>query len=146
MRVDELIRVLNLQSHPRENGFFRETYRSTDSTAIYFLLKADGFSEMHRLQFDEIFHFYAGAPAELLLLKPDGSGEIIRIGNRIEAGEIPQVVVPRNCWQGMRSIGEFTLLGTTVAPPFEYAHYQSGNREELIQQYQSFAELIRKLT
>ena len=159
MNCDELIRLLNLQPHPRENGFFRETYRSDESTsagryggarsrstAIYFLLKAGGFSEMHRLQSDEIFHFYLGAPAELLLLKNDGQGEIIPIGNQIEAGERPQVVVPRSCWQGMRSTGEYTLLGTTVAPGFEYADYESGSREELIRQYPQFAELIRKLT
>jgi predicted cupin superfamily sugar epimerase len=160
MTADELIHILKLQPHPRENGFFRETYRSDEiilapskystprsySTAIYFLLKSGGFSEMHRLQSDEIFHFYFGAPVEMLLLKSSGEGEIIHIGNRLELGETPQVVVPRGCWQGMRSTGDFTLLGTTVAPGFDYSDYESGNREELISQYPAFADLIRKLT
>ena len=159
MTAEEVIRALRLQPHPREKGFYRETYRSDESiaplryqeprsfsTAIYFLLKANGFSEMHRLHSDEIFHFYAGSPAEMLLLKGDGEGEIIRIGNRLELGEFPQVVVPRNCWQGMRTTGDFTLLGCTVAPGFEYSDYETGIREELVQKYPTFADLIRKLT
>jgi uncharacterized protein len=153
MTADEVIRILRLQPHPKENGFYRETYRSDQlagshsySTAIYFLLKSDGSSEMHRLKSDEVFHFYFGAPAEMLVLKSDGQGEIVRLGNRLEAGETPQLVVPRGCWQGMRSTGEFTLLGTTVAPGFEYEDYESGNREELTQNYPDFADLIRKLT
>jgi predicted cupin superfamily sugar epimerase len=94
----------------------------------------------------KIFHFYRGAPAEMLLLKNDGTGEIIHIGDGIEQGETPQVVVPRGCWQGIYSTGEFTLLGTTVAPGFEYDDYESGNRQELISQYPAYADLIRKLT
>ncbi|MCI0603086.1 cupin domain-containing protein [bacterium] len=160
MAADDLIRILKLQPHPKENGFYMETYRNDEiasvplryngprsfSTAIYFLLKAGGFSEMHRLQSDEIFHFYRGAPAEMLLLKSDGQTEVIRIGNRVELGEMPQVVVPRGCWQGMLSTGDFTLLGTTVAPGFEYSDYESGNRAELISKYPAFAGLIRRLT
>ena len=160
MTADEVIRLLKLQPHPKENGFFVETYRSNEkievasrfggsrsfSTAIYFLLTADGFSEMHRVASDEIFHFYRGAPARLLLLKPDGEGAVVQIGDRIEQGDVPQFVVPRDCWQGMHSTGDWTLLGTTVAPGFEYADYESGSRRELIAQYPAFADLIRKLT
>lgn len=161
MTADDLIQLLHLKPHPKENGFYFETYRSDEvisvasryngprscSTAIYFLLKKGGFSEMHRLQSDEIFHFYRGAPAELLLLNSnDGSGEIIRVGDRVEQGERPQVVVPRGCWQGMRSTGEFTLFGTTVAPGFDISDYESGNREDLIEKYPAFTELILQLT
>ncbi len=82
----------------------------------------------------------------MLLLKSDGQGEIVHIGNRLDKGETPQMIVPRGCWQGMRCTGEFTLLGTTVAPGFEYADYESGNRAELIRQFPAFADLICKLT
>jgi predicted cupin superfamily sugar epimerase len=163
MTADDLIRILKLQPHPTEGGFYVETYRSNEiipgaatplrynaprcySTAIYFLLKAGAFSEMHRLQSDEIFHFYMGEAAEMLLLKSDGQGEIVHIGNRLDKGETPQMIVPRGCWQGMRCTGEFTLLGTTVAPGFEYADYESGNRAELIRQFPAFADLICTLT
>lgn len=163
MTADEVIRLLKLQPHPRERGFFVESYRSADrvsweslsgryegtrvySTAIYFLLKKGSFSEMHRLRSDEIFHFYLGAPAEILLLHPDKTGEVARLGNNLEEKERPQIVVPRGTWQGIRTTGDFTLMGTTVAPGFEYSDYESGNRTELIALYPQFATLIRELT
>ena len=142
MNAQEIISMLNLQPHPREDGYFVETYRSTDrvtwealpafyhgtrsfSTAIYFLLTANGFSEMHRLRSDEIFHYYAGAPAEMLQLA-ENSGRVLRLGNDLAKEESPQIVVPRNVWQGMKTTGEFTLFGCTVAPGFEYSDYESG--------------------
>ena len=163
MTADEIIDLLQLKPHPKEDGFFVETYRSAESfsweslparyngarnhsTGIYFLLKAGGFSEMHRLRSDEIFHFYSGAPADLLLLFPDGDGSLLRIGADLQAGERPQVVVPRGCWQGLRTTGEFTLLGTTVAPGFDYSDYESGKRDELTSQYPKFAMLIQQFT
>jgi hypothetical protein len=163
MTADEIIRRLKLQPHPRENGFFAETYRADDkvswdalsgrydgtrsySTAIYFLLKQGAFSEMHRLRSDEVFHFYLGAAAELLLLHSNGTGELTRLGSGLDAGERPQIVAPRGTWQGIRSTGDFTLMGTTVAPGFEYSDYGSGSREELVAQYPQFADLIRQLT
>lgn len=163
MNAQEVIRLLDLKPHPREDGFFVETYRSTDriswealpgsysgdrcfSTAIYFMLVAGGFSEMHRVRSDELFHYYMGDPAEMLLLLPHGEGRIVRFGNHLEAGEVPQIVVPRNAWQGMLTTGEYTLFGNTVAPGFEYSDYESGNREELIGLYPQFAEKIAKLT
>lgn len=163
MNADDIIRKLNLQPHPREKGYFVETHRSSEktggvgvparyngarphSTAIYFLLNEGGFSEMHRLHSDEVFHFYLGAPAEMLLLFENGEGKILRFGNNLELDEVPQIVVPRNTWQGMRPLGDFALFGCTVSPGFDYADYQSGNREQLIRQYPAYAELITKLT
>ena len=163
MNADEIIRLLNLQPHPREAGFFVETHRSADrvawealpatydgtrcfSTAIYFLLKGEGFSEMHRLRSDEIFHFYKGVPVEILLLFPDGSGKILRLGNDLEAGEVPQIIVPRNVWQGMIPLGGYTLLGSTVSPGFEYSDYESGQRENLMREYPQWSEAIARRT
>ena len=163
MTAEEVIRLLKLQPHPKERGYFVETYRSADkvsweslsgryegtrvySTAIFFLLKKGSFSEMHRLRSDEIFHFYLGSPAEILLLHPDGNGVLERLGNNLEAEESPQIVVPRGTWQGIRTTGDFTLMGTTVAPGFEYSDYESGNREELVAKYPQFAYLIGQLT
>ena len=155
--------MLNLQPHPKEDGYFIESYRSLErfsweslparyhgarshATAIYFLLKKGGFSELHRLRSDEIFHFYFGAPVELLLLSAEGKGELLKLGNQLENGERPQLVIPRGCWQGLRATGEYSLLGTTVAPGFEYSDYESGDREELIRQYPAYADLIRQLS
>jgi predicted cupin superfamily sugar epimerase len=163
MKPDQIIRQLGLQPHPKEKGYFVETYRSREKltweslparydgtrsycTAIYFLVTKDGFSEMHRLKSDEIFHFYSGSPAELLLLHQNGKGEIIFVGNDLEKGERPQILVPAGCWQGMRTTGEYTLFGCTVSPGFEYSDYEQGKRELLAQQYPQYKEKIVQLT
>lgn len=146
MKAQDIINLLQLKPHPEEKGYFVETYRSRFSTAIYFLLTPEGFSEMHRLKSDEVFHFYAGDPAELLLLPADGKGQILKFGNSIENGERPQIIIHAGSWQGMRTTGQYTLFGCTVSPGFEYADYEKGSRKELIQRYPEFAEKIKQLT
>jgi hypothetical protein len=118
------------------------------STAIYYLLEPGTFSEMHRLKSDEIFHFYAGDAVEMLQLHADGSGQIVRIGNRLAAGERPQVVVPRGVWQGSRLApgGAWALLGCTVSPGFEFEDYDAATREELCAGWPSFSQIVRELT
>ncbi len=163
----EIIEALGLQPHPIEGGFFRETYRSEGvipagslpvlyqgrgdrsyGTAIYYLLTADTFSEMHRLPTEEVFHFYAGSPMRMLQLFPDGAGREVVIGPDVLAGQQPQVVVPPGVWQGSRLEpgGAFILLGATMAPGFDYADYEQGRRSELTAQYPDHAEAIRFLT
>jgi predicted cupin superfamily sugar epimerase len=163
--AEEIIQHLALVPHPCEGGYFRQTYRSQlmipadvlpkeyagercASTAIYYLLTPGTFSEMHRLPTDEVFHFYLGDPVEMLQLHPDRRGEVIRIGTNLAGGELPQVLAPGGVWQGARLSprGQFALLGTTVAPGFEYADYTSGRRDELITAFPDFAEMITSLT
>ncbi len=170
-KVEEIIEKLELQKHPIEGGYFSETYRSplkidckklipgyqqqqehlhSLSTAIYYLLIPGTFSELHRLPIDEIFHFYAGSPVEMLQLFPDGSGKKILIGNDISKGHSPQVIAPAGVWQGTRLLEEsenaYALMGTTMAPGFDFADYTSGNRLELIESYPQYKELIMLLT
>jgi len=159
--AEEIIENLNLQKH-QEGGFFSETYRSTEvvtqskwknrpfSTAIYYMLTADTFSEMHRLTQDEIFHFYIGDPVEMLHLYPNGEGKKVILGTDINSNMSPQVIIPAGVWQGARlcpggSCG-YALMGTTVSPGFEYVDYLSGEREKLIRQYPQFKDLISLLT
>ena len=163
--LEQLIAALELKPHPREGGHFAETYRSTltlpsetmgglfpgprpAGTAIYYLLTPAGFSEMHRLPGDEIFHFYLGDPVEMLLLYPDGSGHTATLGTDILAGMRPQIVVPSGVWQGARLApgGRFALLGATMAPGFDYADYEAGARDELLYLHPTFEEMIRALT
>ena len=150
MNAEQIIQHLRLAKHPAEGGYFRETYRSPDSTAIYYLITPDSFSAMHRLSGDEIFHHYLGDAVEMLMLHPGAGGksEIVRIGKNLAAGESPQVLVPARTWQGSRLLpgGSFALLGCTVAPPFEYANYQHGQRDQLIAEFPDQAEKIRALT
>lgn len=164
MNIRDIIRILKLEKHPLEGGFFTETYRSKltlndgrlkhgepvrpIATAIYYLLTPKCFSEMHRLESDEIFHFYLGDPVEILQLFPDGRGKVIRLGIDIRKGYHPQVVVNGKVWQGCRLVpgGEFALLGTTMSPGFMFAEYESGKRDDLIPKYPDHRELITSLT
>jgi len=165
LNSEKLKALLHLVPLPIEGGYFAETYRSPDavtpealpgryhgsrtmSTAIYYLLEAGSFSEMHRIASDEIFHFYLGDPVEMLQLWPDGQGKQIVIGPDLEAGMLPQVVVPRGVWQGSRLVagGKLALLGCTVSPGFEYADYERGIREKLVSHYPQARDLICALT
>ena len=163
--ADQIIALLKLTPHPKEGGYFIETYRSPETisektlpsryrgmrpfgTAIYYLLTPEAFSAMHRLNSDEIFHFYLGDPVEMLQLWPDGSGKVLILGCDILNGMQPQVIVPKGVWQGGRVLkkGRFALFGTTVSPGFEFADYESGQREDLIKSYSQFRDLITVLT
>ncbi|MEZ5357866.1 MAG: cupin domain-containing protein [Candidatus Zixiibacteriota bacterium] len=164
----EIIALLKLQPHPHEGGYFYETYRCdevidrdclpgrydgsrTISTAIYYLLTPDTYSAWHRLRSDEIFHFYLGDPVTMFNLFPDGSSKIITLGQDIMAGQQVQVVVPKGTWQGaiLAEGGQFALLGTTVAPGFEYDDYgvpSDAEVEMLVSQFPEKENVIRKLS
>lgn len=134
-RASELIHLLNLNAYP-EGGCFREVYRSSNLvhlpgsqeerralTTMYYLLHAGEYDSWHRLSSDEVWHYYEGAPLELIWIEP-GAGECARrlIG---EAGGLskPVAVVPAGCWQMARTTGEYTLVGCTVGPGFEREDY-----------------------
>lgn len=160
----EIIEKLALKPHP-EGGYYRETYRADEiipatalasrysgarsiSTCIYYMLDANTFSTMHRVQSDEVYHFYCGDPLELLLLHPNGKTEVVVVGSDIAAGHHPQFVIPRGVWQGSRVKpgGAFSLIGATVAPGFDFADFEIGTRADLIASYPAEKELISALT
>ncbi len=165
MTAEEIKRRLGLEAHPREGGYFVQTWRSDEQippsvlpsrysgpraagTAIYYLLEPSNFSEMHRLASDEVFHFYLGDPVEMLQLHPDGSSRVVLLGSDLSAGMLPQLVVPKNVWQGSRLVpgGKVALLGCTVSPGFDYADYETGKCAELSSQYPDEATRIALLT
>ncbi len=125
----EIIEALSLRTHP-EGGHFRETFRDqrttggrAASTAIYYLLAKGERSHWHRVDAAEIWHWYAGAPLLLSIASPDGVS-IHRLGNDLLAGETPQAVVPAGHWQSAESLGDWTLVGCTVAPGFEFGGFE----------------------
>lgn len=132
LSAQDIIARLGLQPHP-EGGHFREAFRDAHrtaegravSTAIYFLLAAGERSHWHRVDAVEIWHWYAGAPLELSVSSADaGPVEALLLGPALFNGEEPQRVVPRGAWQAARSLGEWTLVGCTVAPGFEFAGFE----------------------
>ena len=165
--AEQIIASLQLQPHPIEGGYFRETYRAKATvpaeflptgyprvgsrslgTSIYYMLTRDTFSEMHRLPTEEVFHVYLGGPVRMLQLFEDGAGSEVILGSDVLAGEHPQWIVPPGVWQGSRLEPgvEFVLLGATVAPGFDYADYEQGVRAELVVRYPEWAEQITRLT
>ena len=120
----DIIRLLDLKPHP-EGGYFRETFRDSGSagrspsTAIYFLLTAGEVSRWHRVDAAEVWHFYRGAPLELRIGK-----QVYVLGSDIDEAQAPQIVVPPNEWQSAQSLGDYTLVGCTVAPGFEFANFE----------------------
>jgi predicted cupin superfamily sugar epimerase len=127
-----------------------DVYRGdrTYSTAIYFLLTPDTFSAMHRIPTDEIFHFYAGDPVTLFRLNADGRAETMILGSDLAAGERPVCIVPGGVWQGSRLVagGRWGLLGTTVAPGFEFDDLEMGTRADLLARFPQHADTLARFT
>ncbi|HEV7507158.1 MAG TPA: cupin domain-containing protein [Thermoanaerobaculia bacterium] len=134
MTAEEVIALLRLAPHP-EGGFYRQTFRGLKvgteadgeryaSTAIYYLLSAGRISTWHRVvDADEVWHYYAGAPLELTMADGPKRSTMI-LGSDLAAGQRPQGVVPVGVWQTARSLGEWTLVGCTVSPGFQYESFE----------------------
>ncbi len=131
LTAQDIIRMLGLKPHP-EGGHFRETFRdSTEradgraaSTAAYYLLARGERSHWHRLDAAEIWHWYSGAPLQLEIASAPGRIEHLTLGGDISAGLRPQAVVPANSWQAAQTTGDWTLVGCTVAPGFDFAKHE----------------------
>jgi len=132
MTAGQIIQFLNLKPHP-EGGHFAETFRDgalsggkrAASTAIYFLLARGERSHWHRVDATEVWHYYAGSPLKLEIADADdGPIRRLRLGADFSTGERPQAVVPRRAWQAAESLGDWTLVGCTVAPGFEFAGFE----------------------
>ena len=129
MQADDIILELNLAAHP-EGGHYRETFRDepvngrSQSTAILYLLKAGEVSHWHRVDAVEIWHWHAGAPLQLSQSVDGEKVQDMVLGNDLAKGQLPQIVVPVNAWQSARSLGDWTLVGCTVSPGFEFGGFE----------------------
>lgn len=165
LTAENVIELLGLAPLPIEGGFFRRSYSSAERLpgatlparyagdrelcgAIYYLLRAADFSALHRLQTDEIYHFYLGDPVELLVLEPGGGHALHVLGPDLAGGQQVQLVVAHGSWQGsrVRPGGQFALLGTTMAPAYDQSDFELGRRADLAAQYPAAGELIAALT
>ena len=132
----EIIARLELRPHP-EGGHYRETFRDQRidgqgracATAIYFLLRRDAPSHWHRIDATEIWHYYAGSPLTLRIAHEGCAPHLLRLGPDVAAGERPQAIVPASAWQAAESTGDWTLVGCTVAPAFEFAKFEMAPKD-----------------
>ena len=164
-----LIQKFSLLPHP-EGGFFRESFRSTSnvttvsrsisnellepnksaSTAIYFLVVPGNVSRLHKIVSDEVWHFYLDGSLNIIELCDDNDSmfKLTRLGSDIVAGEIPQYVVKGDTWFGCYPDDdvEYSFVGCTVAPGFEFVDFELGSREKLLIEFPGASEVINKLT
>jgi predicted cupin superfamily sugar epimerase len=137
---------LGLAPLPGEGGLFRRTHLDAHSSAIYYLLLDPDFSALHVLTGPEVYHFHAGAPLRMLLLDPDGTAREPLLGPDPTTGQHPQLVVPAGTWQGARSTGAWSLVGTTMAPPYTEDGFRLGERADLVARWPTARDRIVELT
>jgi predicted cupin superfamily sugar epimerase len=161
--ADAIIASLGLQPLEHEGGFFARTWTSPDlhpngraaASAIHYLLTPSTLSALHRLDADELWHFYAGDPVEHLQLMPSGESRRSLLGSDVLSDQLQQIVVPRGVWQGARILPAsqqntarhgWSLLGCTMNPGWWPEGFTLGNRHLLSQQFPSCNPLIEALT
>ncbi|MEY8848540.1 cupin domain-containing protein [Psychroserpens sp. XS_ASV72] len=162
--LKKLITELDLKPHP-EGGFFKETYRCREripkehlsenysgtrnySTCIYFLLTSENFSAFHKINQDEIWHFYDGSPISLHLISEDGTYLKQMIGSDILNKQVPQFVVKAGSWFAaeIEPKDSYALIGCTVSPGFDFDDFQLAKRQDLLKEFPEHQEIISKLT
>ena len=162
-KIEQLIKQYDLQPH-REGGWYKQTYKSNElvpltalpgrfggdrvfSTAIYFLLEKGNFSAFHKIKSDECWHFYAGDPLKVFVIDQNDDLKTITLGNDVNKGERFQYVVPANCWFASRPApgSEYSLVGCTVAPGFEFEDLELADGKSLAALYPQHSSIIKEL-
>ena len=160
MQARDFVRALQLQAHP-EGGWFAEHYRSAleiqpegfsgsrnAATSIYFLLEAGQFSAMHRIKSDEIWHFYEGGPLDIIEIDLNGKLLSTRLGRNLQQGEHFSYTVKAGHWFGSRPAPgtEFSLVGCSVAPGFDFADFEMPNQAWFLREFPQYEGLLREMT
>lgn len=146
LTAEQVIELLDLAPLPREGGWFRRTHVDEHAGAIYFLMTPEAFSAMHVLTITELWHFHAGDPVAMLLLRPDGTAQEPMLGTDLAAGQLPQLIVPAGVHQGASTTGAWSLVGTTTAPPYDEACFTLSDAAALVERWPSAAARIEELT
>ena len=164
MNIEDIVTNLRLQKHP-EGGFYREIYRCDRSvsvketaanpigirslsTSIYYLLRSEDISRLHRLRSDELWYFHSGSALSVFTIDFGGILQEHVLGARLEEGEQPQLVVPAGCIFGarLRTPDSFTLIGCMVSPGFDFLDFELMSRESLLRSYPQHHKIIHELT
>lgn len=163
-RIEKIVQKLDMNSHP-EGGFYKETYRSEGvipqqilskefkgernyCTAIYFLLTSDNFSAFHKINQDEIWHYYEGSSLFVHVIDLEGKYHRYSVGINLDEGELPQLAVPAGCWfaSSVKKEDSYSLVGCTVSPGFDFDDFELGDKKDLIQQFPEYKDVITQYT
>ena len=159
-RAKQLIQQLELESL-LEGGYFKLIYESElvipqtqlperftgdrlAGSMIYYLLESGDFSAFHRLETDEQWHFYEGAPLELHVLDHCRDHQMIVLGDQHKPRF--ETVVLHGSWMAARSRGDFSLVACTCTPAFHPDDFELGERKKLINEFPKHGELIKQFT
>jgi len=153
--AQQIIDELQLQTHP-EGGFYKEVYRSDNAvhstavaaqrsalTCIYFLLITGQCSRFHQVRHDEVWNFYLGDPLKLIDVKDIDAREII-LGD-YDNHIISQYVIQADHWQAAEPMGEYALVGCSVAPGFDFNDFTFLNASQTATMRQNHPKLERFL-
>jgi len=163
LQAQEYIQKLELEAHP-EGGYYRRTYQNDivlssttlpnrfknnrlAASAIYFLLTTESFSAFHRLQADELWHFYAGTSVTLYLIRPNGELQTIEVGNPLKSPNATfQALIPAQTWfaAAVTAADSYALVGCTLAPAFDFEDFELANKAILMKEYPQHGELIER--
>ena len=162
--IRNIVAKLDMKPHP-EGGFYKETYRSDGvipkdalghrfsgarnyCTGIYFLLTSENFSAFHRIQQDEMWHFYGGSSLYVHVINANGLYQRHSVGMNLDEGETPQLVVPAGCWfaSSVKEKDDYSFVGCTVSPGFDFEDFELAERNKLIQEFPAHKETITKYT
>lgn len=144
--ANEIIERLGLEPLPQEGGQWAVSWRNEHVSAIHFLLRPGDFSALHALSATELWHHHDGAPVQMVLLGPDGAVDRPVLGSDLAAGQRPTVGVAPGVWMGASTLGDWSLLSTSVTPPYEDDHFTLGERDRLLVSHPGAAADIDALT
>lgn len=163
MDAKKIIEKFKLKKHP-EGGYFKEVYRSLGkisqtnlpeefvgdrnyATSIYFLLTSNDFSAFHKINQDEIWHFYKGSSLKLHMISPEGTYSNVLIGNNFENNEVPQFVVPAHYFFAAEVLtnNSYSFVGCSVSPGFDFKDFEMPKAKELLKKYPEYEEIIMRL-
>ena len=144
MNADEVAALLELEQLELEGGMWTLTWRDEQSSAIYYLMRPGDFSALHRLAGPELWHHYAGAAVQMLLLEPGGAVRRPVLGDDLTRGQRPMVAVPAGVWMAACTTGDWSLTGATLAPPYDPDDFELGDAGELTAAYpEAVADIAR---
>ncbi len=162
MTKQEIIKQLGMIPLDGEGGFFKQTHLSDvlvesklkngklikrpSCTSILYLIGGEDFSALHRLEINEFFHFVAGATCELTQINEQGVLTKTKLGSELDKETSSQEIVFAGNLQGLRSLGEWTLLGTYMSPGFSFEDFEIPSRGELLERFPNLKNEVLSLT